>query len=201
MLVVVLFCFWGSVSSYAVFLNFYLTSDILPGITKIDYALVAGLTMCLLLCCSFVVSGLLVIWNVKVVATIGLVLHFVGMLLASFSVNYWQMILTEGILSGLGCGILFAIAVILVPSWFLKRRTIASGLQFAGTGLGGCVFSLVSQAMIERTGNQRWALRTIAFIALFLNVIATALVKLRKPCISKRSKIITKDSSKPSSVP
>lgn len=175
------FTSWGSVLSYSVFLNFYLTRNELPGITRIDYAVVAGLTMCFILLCSWFVLAMLKVVPLRIIIFAGALLQFAGMLLASFAVNFWQLILTEGILSGVGCGVLFSTAVCLIPSWFLKRRTIASGAMFAGTGLGGCVFSLAAQAIIDRTGNQKWALRAIAIICIVLNVIAGVFARTRFP--------------------
>ncbi len=177
-----LYCFtsWGSLSSYSVFLNFYITNNEFPGVEATQYSMIAGTTIFLLFW-GWLVSALLSVLHIKLVMAAGSVLQFAGMLMASFTVKYWQLLLTEGLLSGFGCSFLFLGSVTLIPSWFLKKRTVASGLGFAGTGIGGCVFSLVAEAMIDRTGDQRWALRTIAIICLFLNVIATALVELRKP--------------------
>lgn len=103
------YCFtsWGSVSSYSVFLNFYLTNNEFPGVSKNQYAMVAGITMCFLLFWGWFVSALLSIYHVKVIMVVGSLFQFAGMIMASFAVNYWQLILTEGLISGFGCGFLF----------------------------------------------------------------------------------------------
>lgn len=177
-----IFCFtsWGSVGSFSIFLNYYITNDLIPGVSKVEYALIGGVTAFFLLFWSWLVSALTAVLPFKVIMLIGIVLQLVGMLLASWSTKYWEFILTEGVMAGLGSGFIFSGSVFIIPSWFLRKRAIVGGFVFAGTGLGGCVFSLISQAIIDNSGNQEWALRAIAIIAAALNVVALIMVSTRK---------------------
>lgn len=188
----IIFCTtaWGNVGSFSIFLNYYITNDIIPGKTKVEYALIGGITTFFLLFWSWLVSALVAVIHFKIVLLVGIHLQLIGMLLASWSTKYWQLILTEGVLSGLGSGFIFSTSIFIIPMWFLKKRAVVGGLVFAGSGLGGCIFSLVGQGIIDNTGDEKWALRAIAIISAGMNLVALMIVSFRnkqddgKECIS-----------------
>lgn len=77
---------------------------------------------------------------------LGTFLVVAGTLLQSFSVYFWQYLLTQGVLVGVGAGCLSLLGVIVPSLWFTTRLPIANGIAASGSGLGGCahLFSLVS---------------------------------------------------------
>ena len=52
-------------------------------------------------------------------------------------VQAWQLILLQGVLFGIGGGMLYVPVIKLLPEWFSERRGLASGIIFAGGGVGG----------------------------------------------------------------
>lgn len=68
---------------------------------------------------------------------LGCTLIFAGLLLQSFCDAYWQFLLAQGVLVGLGAGCLSLLAVIVPSLWFNTRLPIANGLAASGSGLGG----------------------------------------------------------------
>jgi hypothetical protein len=67
----------------------------------------------------------------------GSLLVVAGILLQSFSVYYWQYMLTQGVLVGLGAGCLSLLGVIAPSLWFTTKLPIANALAASGSGLGG----------------------------------------------------------------
>jgi hypothetical protein len=56
--------------------------------------------------------------------------------------------------------------VAILPSqWFLKKHGLATGIGFAGGGLGGAAISLIMQQLVDRLG-PGWALRIIGILTL-----------------------------------
>lgn len=53
------------------------------------------------------------------------------------------------------------------------------GLTMSGTGLGGLVFSLSVNKVIQDTGDQKWALRMVGLVALFLVLTSATIMKPR----------------------
>lgn len=61
-----------------------------------------------------------------------------------------------------------------VSTWFFKRRALAFGFVAAGSSLGGIIFPIMVQRMLPQVGFG-WAMRTAAFLILFLLVSSVLL--------------------------
>lgn len=71
----------------------------------------------------------------------------------------WQMVLTWGVLTGLGTGtVALVLGATVVNRWFRKRRGLAMGLLTASTATGQLIFLPLLASMIEREG---WRLATL----------------------------------------
>lgn len=68
---------------------------------------------------------------------LGSLLVVTGTLLQSFCVEFWQYILTQGVLVGVGAGCLSLLSVAVPSLWFTTRLPLANGFAAAGSGLGG----------------------------------------------------------------
>lgn len=88
----------------------------------------------------------------------------------------WQFALTQGVMYGIGSSMTYLPPVVCGPQYFSKRRGIAMGLVFAGTGVGGLVMAPVSRKLISALG-WRWALRTLGFIAFVFTFSVSFMVK------------------------
>ena len=53
------------------------------------------------------------------------------------------------------------------------------GICVSGAGLGGLIFSLSVNKVIQETGNQRWALRMVGFVTLFSALLSALIMKPR----------------------
>ncbi|KAL1917399.1 uncharacterized protein VTP21DRAFT_5055 [Calcarisporiella thermophila] len=101
-----------------------------------------------------------------------------GLILASFSTQIWQLFLTQGVLYGLGSSLSFFPSVGTIPEWFTKHRGLASGIAVCGTGIGGLVLSPVTSKLIAVIGIG-WTLRIIGIMAFIMLATATILIKGR----------------------
>ena len=79
-------------------------------------------------------------------------------------------------------GFLFVGTVGIIPQWFTKRRSVANGIATAGSGIGGTVYSLATNAMIQSIG-LAWAFRILGIIAFTVNFICAMLIKDRNKAI------------------
>jgi len=67
-----------------------------------------------------------------------------------------------------------------VAHWFMKRRGLASGVAFVGSGLGGVIFPLMIQALLPQVG-WGWSIRILGFVLLVLCAISVAFCRSRIP--------------------
>ncbi|KAK6071359.1 MFS monocarboxylate [Seiridium cupressi] len=78
-------------------------------------------------------SGL---WR-RSITVFGVLLVAVGFTLASFSTTLWQLLLTQGLLVGLGMSFIYFPLLSPAPEYFTSHRATAMGFILAGGGTGG----------------------------------------------------------------
>jgi MFS family permease len=80
----------------------------------------------------------------------GLLLAVLGILLSGFASKPWHLIVTAGIIYPIGATVLWMPIATLTFEWFAARRGLATGILYAGTGLGGAVFPIVMQTLLDK---------------------------------------------------
>ena len=173
---------WGLNSSYAVFLAHYLANNVFPGATPLHYAFIGGLSISQALIVSPVATLTTRMFGTRTTLLIGVVLEAISFIGASFSHRIWHLFLSQGICFGWGMGFLFVGSVGIPAQWFTTRRSLANGISAAGSGIGGLVYSLATQAMIKSIGLP-WAFRTLGIIAFIVNAICALLMRDRNKLI------------------
>jgi MFS family permease len=69
---------------------------------------------------------------------------------------------------------------VFLDGWFIKRKGLAFGVMWAGTGLAGVIFPLVIGASLERFGH-RTTLRALSVFIFVLTMPLLHFVKARVP--------------------
>nr|QFR37050.1 MFS transporter [Cyberlindnera americana] len=177
----VFFTTWGSNSAFGVYLSYYINNDVFPGATRMDFAWIAGIFTCCVSIFSPVALTMDKLIGMKPTMSIAIVMNFIGYMLASFATKLWQLYICQGVVVGSAYSLIFVPATTVVPNWFLKKRSLASGIMCTGTGLGGLFYSLTVNAMIQKTGDQRWSLRFVAITTTIIMIIAVTFIKRRNP--------------------
>ncbi len=110
----------------------------------------------------------------------GTLLHVFGLMMASLSTQYYQIMLSQGICSAIGVAAIFQPALGCIMGWFHKKRGIAYGILATGSSAGGVIFPIMLNRIIESLGFA-WAMRISAFLIIFLLIIANLTVRARNP--------------------
>ncbi|MCJ1421932.1 hypothetical protein MMC32_008299 [Xylographa parallela] len=176
-------CFtWGIVASYGVYLEHYLSQNIFPEADPMDFAFVGGLNFSMAMLVAPLVTILARKRGTQFAMAIGVVLSAVGFIFASFAHNIWQLYISQGILLGFGVGFTYIPSIAILSQWFQEKRSLANGISAAGSGIGGLVFSLATEAMINNI-SIAWSFRITAIVACIANIIATLLIRNRNETI------------------
>ncbi|XP_036331021.1 uncharacterized protein LOC118742785 [Rhagoletis pomonella] len=89
-----------------------------------------------------------------------------GFGLSSLCNSVEMLMLTFGIVSGLGLGIGYVTAVVSIAFWFDKKRTFATGIGASGTGIGTFLYAPLTQWLIDNYG---WRGATLILAGTMLN--------------------------------
>lgn len=187
------FSTWGANAAFGVFLNYYLTTNSFPGATQYDFALMGGVIVFLAQILAPMTVLLVRIFGQTPVHLTGICLQTLGYFLAAECTKLWQVFLCEGVLVGFSFSLIFIPGTLVLPTWFDKQRATAMGIAVAGAGLGGLVFSLSLNKIIQETGDQRWALRMVGFITLAVSLFGGTFLRVRTPKKSKFKDRFNKD--------
>lgn len=68
----------------------------------------------------------------------GTSLTILGMMMTSICKNYGELLIAQGIVVGIGDGLLFLPSIVIVSQYFEKRRAMATGIASMGSSIGIC---------------------------------------------------------------
>lgn len=110
-------------------------------------------------------------------------------MMTSLCREYWQFMLAQGVLLGIGMGGLMFPAMGAVPQYFDKKRAAAFGLSIAGSSIGGVVIPIALSKMLNSSSlGFGWSVRIIGFIMIPPLAFACIVIKSRLP--PKTSKFV-----------
>ncbi|EGW03299.1 Monocarboxylate transporter 14 [Cricetulus griseus] len=85
-------------------------------------------------------------------AIIGGLVNSLGWVLSAYAPNVQTLFITFGVAAGLGSGMAYLPAVVMVGRYFQKRRALAQGLSTTGTGFGTFLMTLLLKYLCAEYG-------------------------------------------------
>ncbi|KAG5986719.1 hypothetical protein E4U52_008318 [Claviceps spartinae] len=171
---------WGFPSTFGLFQNYYSThepfagSEAIPvigtcamGIMYLDVPLIMGLQRLYPRFCR---------WS----PILGLLLMSISLAASSFSQNVTHLILTQGILYAIGGSISYCPCILYMDEWFAKKKGLAYGIMWSGTGLAGFSLPLLLEYFLHRYGF-RTTLRMWSVVLFLLTMPLAFFIKPRLP--------------------
>ncbi|CEI67749.1 hypothetical protein FVEN_g9557 [Fusarium venenatum] len=107
---------------------------------------------------------------------IGAPVYCFGLMMLSLSTQYYQILLSQAIVSSLGSGAVFTASLTSTASWFKKRRGTIFGIVNSGSSAGGIVLPIMLSRLFKIIGFG-WTMRVVGFIFLAFMTISCLLIK------------------------
>ncbi|OAP57795.1 hypothetical protein AYL99_08533 [Fonsecaea erecta] len=180
---------WGIIASYGVYLSYYIDNSIFPGASDLDYTFIGGVNFACAMLCGPIVNLFVRRLGTHIPMYCGCVMFAGGFIAASFATEFWHLILTQGILVGLGTGFSWLPATPILPQWFNRNRSLAQGIAAAGSGVGGVIFSAATTPMIQNL-SLAWSLRITGILSFVVLFTACSLIRDRNQTIRPSFKAI-----------
>src|SRR6266536_3612387 len=139
-----------AIQSYGVYLAHYLSNNVFPSATSIDFALIGGFNFAFAMLVAPIITIAARVYGTRAPMFLGITFLATGYVSASFSRQIWQLYLSQGVLVGLGVGFTYVPSIAILSQWFQKKRSLANGISAAGSGIGGLIFSFMTDAVIRK---------------------------------------------------
>ncbi|XP_070201574.1 monocarboxylate transporter 5-like [Littorina saxatilis] len=136
------------------------------GTTKAQTAWVGSVLNGSYLTAGPLVSACVNRYGCRPVAMFGSVFAAAAFFISTFSPNMPVLIVTYGLLGGLGFGFVYLPAIVMVGYYFEKRRALATGVACCGSGIGAFLFAPLCNTLLEVYG---WQGATWILAGLVLN--------------------------------
>lgn len=155
-----------------------MNTDYFPNTSALAYAFIGGLSISQALFIAPLATHVIHLYGTKVCLYVGVFFETLSLIGASFAHQKYQIILAQGVCFGWGMGFLFVGSVGIIPQWFLKRRSVANAVAASGSGMGGLIYSLAMQRIIDTLG-LHWAFRVLGICSFTVNLTASSLLRDR----------------------
>ncbi|KAL9583778.1 MAG: hypothetical protein Q9212_002516 [Teloschistes hypoglaucus] len=169
---------WGFPFSFGVFQDYYLSHE--PFASKPSGIAIIGTssTGIMYLSCPILFAAFKRWPTIRRSFTlVGLVINATAIIAASFATKVSHLILTQGILYAIGGVMVYCPTIVFLDEWFIRRKGLAFGMMWAGTGVSGVVLPFIMSALLDKFGFRT----TFRAYAVALVLLATPLLFFIRP--------------------
>ncbi|KAJ9122899.1 hypothetical protein QFC24_003937 [Naganishia onofrii] len=157
-------CMWGGLTYSWGVVQLRLVQDKLSSAATLSF--IGGVSSACMSIFATLNSNLVRRFGVRNCALVGsMLVAFAQIFSGSTTKNLSGLFVTSGFMMGTGCSILFMVGSILPSQYFKRRRGLANGIVYSGSGIGGAIMSITIEALIQRYG-PGWSFRAVGLIAL-----------------------------------
>ena len=88
----------------------------------------------------------------RITCIAGSLVSAVSIFASSYSTSLTMLLITYGVLGGVGLGLMYTPAVVTVGQYFSRRLNLATGISVCGSGAGTFAFAPIASALISSYG-------------------------------------------------
>lgn len=168
---------WGIMNAFGVYQEYY-ESGALFSTTSSNISWIGSIEAFLLLLMGVFAGPIYDRGHLRPLLIFGSFMVVFGHMMLSLCHSYWQVVLAQGFVVGIGTGCLFVPCVAIVPQYFSTKLGMALRIAVSGSALGGVIFPIVLYRLIDQIGFG-WAVRVLGFLSLGTLLIPLAVLRLR----------------------
>ncbi|ROV89932.1 hypothetical protein VSDG_08219 [Cytospora chrysosperma] len=143
---------WGYPFCFGIFSDYYARTEPFKGSSAI-----ANIGTCcsgLMYLCGFpalILNRMFPLWA-RYSPLVGLFIVCAALAVSAYATNVTQLIITQGVFYGLGGAIAYMPCIMYIDEWFVKRKGLAYGIMWSGTGLAGVLLPLIIEKLLVSYG-------------------------------------------------
>src|SRR3954449_6820760 len=118
------------------------------------------------------------------VALAGVVLYSVGIMLASLTNTkdqLWVLVLTYGVLGGIGLGLAYITPIAMLAKWFPDKRGLITGIAVGGFGFGAVITGPVAKNLLAGTPHKPGVFLPLGLAYLIAGLIGASMFRNPPP--------------------
>lgn len=171
---------WGFLLTFGVFQDYYSTHPPLAGNKNIPWIGVLSTGM------QFLGNPISTYFSTsrphwqRPMIVLGWLMCIAALIAASFCSSLATLAITQGVMYGVGFGILYCPILSMMNTWFVERRGLAYGVVFGATGISGVVLPFIITTLLKKYG-YRTTLRAVAVALVCLSGPALPILRGRVP--------------------
>ncbi|KAK8074815.1 Major facilitator superfamily transporter [Apiospora hydei] len=171
---------WGFPFAFGIFQDYYSTHAPFEGSPNIS--VIGTCAMGLMYLTAPLTFGLCRIFArwARWTPIVGLFIMSISLAASSFCTTVPQLIACQGCLYAIGGGIAYAPCILYLDEWFVRRKGLAYGIMWSGTGIAGVVLPLLFEALLRSLGYQT-TLRLWAGVLFAITAPLAFFIKPRVP--------------------
>ncbi|KZT66417.1 MFS general substrate transporter [Daedalea quercina L-15889] len=181
----VAFCTFGFASSYGVFQDYYVEENT-SSASNISW--IGSLQLFFMFLMGLPSGKLFDQGYFHHIMIVGSVLYVFSLMMLSIAntTRYYELLLAQGISSGLGSGLILVPALSVQSHHWRKRRALAMGIVLMGSSSGGVVYPIMLNQLFNNGLGFAWSVRAAAFMTLGMLVLANFMLSTRLPSAKQR---------------
>ncbi|KAJ5151330.1 uncharacterized protein N7482_010582 [Penicillium canariense] len=176
---------WGYAFSFGIFQDYYSAHAPFQGSGNIAVIGTCAMGIAYLIAPLAIVIMILIPRLAPWVSTIGVVIMCLSLALSSFATNVTHLILSQGIGFGIGGCFAYTPSILFMSEWFVKKKGLAFGIVWAGSGISGVIFPLTIEWLLDQHGIET----TLRVSAVTLFILAAPFLYFHRPRLPVRAAV------------
>ncbi|KAJ6475589.1 MFS general substrate transporter [Mycena sanguinolenta] len=181
-----LFCTFGQMNAFGTFQAWYAEHQ-LSHLEPSTIAWIGSLQLWVFFFSGGLIGRFFDAYGPRPIMIVGSIVYVFSIMMTSISTQYYQYMLAQGVLFGLGVGMLFYPSLSSTATYFQKYRATALGIAASGSSFGGVMYPILLQRLFQLVGFG-WGVRISGLLSsvmcgiAVLTVTSASLKKQRATC-------------------